>query len=88
VVQADGLDTELPRTIVAMITSNMMRAGRPGRVVLLLTGEIAKRTGLLMDSVIMTGNLATVHYAEIDRVVGRLPDLVELDGALRATLAV
>ena len=40
-----------------------------------------------MDSVIMTDNLVTVHYAEIDRVIGTLPDLTELDAALRRTLA-
>jgi hypothetical protein len=40
-----------------------------------------------MDSVIMTDNLAAVHAAEIDRVLGRLPDLAEIDAALRMTLA-
>jgi len=39
-----------------------------------------------MDSVVMTDNLATVHHTEIDRVIGRLPDLTELDSALRVTL--
>jgi mRNA-degrading endonuclease toxin of MazEF toxin-antitoxin module len=34
-----------------------------------------------MDSVIMTDNLATIRYAEIDRVIGRLPDLTLLDEA-------
>src|SRR5260370_38246233 len=32
IVQADGLGAELPRTVVAMITSNMARAGHPSRV--------------------------------------------------------
>jgi hypothetical protein len=40
-----------------------------------------------MDSVIMTDNLATVHYAEIDRVIGTFADSTELDAALRTTLA-
>jgi len=40
-----------------------------------------------MDSVIMTDNLATVRYSEIDRVIGAFPDQAELDAALRATLA-
>jgi hypothetical protein len=35
----------------------------------------------------MTDNLATVHLAEIDRVIGVLPDLTELDAAFRTTLA-
>jgi mRNA-degrading endonuclease toxin of MazEF toxin-antitoxin module len=40
-----------------------------------------------MDSVVMADNLATVHYAEIDRVIGSLPDMNDVDRALRTTLA-
>jgi mRNA interferase MazF len=84
VVQADELASDLPQTIVAMITSNIMRNGPPSRV--LVQGVNAKRSGLLMDSVIMTDNLATVRYEEIDRVIGRLQDVTDLDSALRSTL--
>jgi mRNA interferase MazF len=87
VVQSDQLGTELPQTIIAMITSNMSRAGHPSRVVVRIGSEKAKGTGLLMDSVIMTDNLATIRYSEIDRLIGTLPVLKELDAALRATLS-
>jgi mRNA interferase MazF len=87
VIQADQLDTGLPQTIVAMIASNMARAGHPSRVTVWGGSEGAKRAGLLMDSVIMTDNLATVQYSEIDLVIGTLQDGTELDAALRATLA-
>ena len=40
-----------------------------------------------MDSVIMTDNLATIHDSEIDRIIGHLDGLAELDTALRTTLA-
>jgi mRNA interferase MazF len=72
VVQVDQLGTNLPQTIVAMITSNMARGGYPGRVIVRVADEGARRSGLLMDSVIMTDNLATVRHAEIDRVIGTL----------------
>jgi mRNA interferase MazF len=85
VVQADRLDAELPQTIVAMITT--ARAGHASRVTVLPGGESAKASGLLMESVIMTDNLATVRYSEIDRVIGSLRDLTEIDAALRTTLA-
>jgi mRNA interferase MazF len=62
VVQADQPNTDLPQTIVAMITSNMLRAGRVSRVVVKLGSENAKRCGLLTDSVIMADNLATVRF--------------------------
>jgi hypothetical protein len=40
-----------------------------------------------MDSVIMTGNLATIQSSEIDRILGTFSGLRELDAALRTTLA-
>jgi mRNA interferase MazF len=86
VVQADQLGSDLPQTIVAMITGNMARAGHRSRVIVRVADESAKRSGLLMDSVIMTDNLATVREAEIDRVIGTFTDLSELNAALRTTL--
>jgi len=70
-----------------MITTNMARAGHPSRLLVRVVGQRANGTVLLMDSVIMTDNLATVHYSEIDRVIGTLPKTTELDAALRTTLA-
>ena len=87
VVQADQLGTGLAQTVVAMITSNMARAGHPSRVVVRLGTEGALESGLLTDSVIMTDNLATIHDSEIDRVIGAFMRLSELDAALRTTLA-
>jgi mRNA interferase MazF len=86
VVQADGLGTGLPQTIVAMVSSNMARAGHPARVMVRTGSQQAMGSGLLTDSVIMTDNLATIHYPEIDRVIGRF-DMKDVDAALRTTLA-
>jgi len=65
----------------------MARGSHSSRVIVRADTESAKRAGLLMDSVIMTDNLATVHYDEIDRVIGAFPEMTELDAALRTTLA-
>jgi mRNA interferase MazF len=70
-----------------MITSNMARAGPPSRVIARVGSESADRSGLLMDSVIMTDNLATIRYSEIDRIIGTVTGLKEIDAALRATFA-
>ncbi len=67
-----------------MITSNMTRSGHPSR---LIVRQSEKSSGLLTDSVVMTDNIATIHYDEIDRVIETIPDLSELDIALRTTLA-
>jgi len=40
-----------------------------------------------MDSVIATDNLATIHDSEIDRVIGHLAEMKDIDIALRTTLA-
>lgn len=87
VVQADELDTNLPQAIVAMITSNMARAGHPSRVVVRRAQHGSSDSGLLMDSVIMTDNLATVRAAVMDCVIGSLRSMTEVDAALRATLS-
>ena len=39
-----------------------------------------------MDSVIMTDNLATIRFSEIDRVIGTFKGLKEIDATLRTTL--
>ncbi|HYX29521.1 MAG TPA: type II toxin-antitoxin system PemK/MazF family toxin [Pyrinomonadaceae bacterium] len=86
VVQADNLATGLPQTIIAMITSNMVRAGHPSRFTLLLDSPEGKRAGILMDSVVMTDNLATVRESEIDRSLGVISDMTGVDRGLRRTL--
>jgi mRNA interferase MazF len=60
VVQADDLHTGLSQVIVAMITSQMSRAGHPSRVAVLLSTPSGQQSGLLADSVVMTDNVATV----------------------------
>jgi Growth inhibitor len=87
VVQADQLGTGISQVIVAMITSNMSRAGHPSRVTILKSSSAVIRSGLITDSVIMTDNLATVLLSELDQIIGSSPDMASIDTALRATLA-
>ncbi len=86
VVQEEGLNTGLSQVIVAMISSNLARAGHPSRVSVSLTTAEGQQTGLLTDSVIMTDNLATIHETALDRVLGTWPDMLVVDAALRHTL--
>jgi mRNA interferase MazF len=82
IIQADQLSTDLSQRIVAMITSNMARAGHPSRVTVRTGSEGAKGCGLLMDSVIMTDNLATILDSEIDRIIGTFRGMIEIGAAL------
>ncbi|MDJ1179904.1 type II toxin-antitoxin system PemK/MazF family toxin [Roseofilum sp. BLCC_M91] len=85
IVQADNLQTGLSQIIVAMVTSQMFRAGHPSRVTVLLNSPVGGQSGLLTDSVIMTDNLATISLAAVYRVIGSIPTS-EIDIALRHTL--
>ena len=85
VVQADGLSTGLPQTIVAMVTSNLSRSQHPSRVTVMKETPDGRQSGLLTDSVVMTDNLATILENEVDRVIGELP-METVDVALRHTL--
>ena len=86
IIQADNLQTDLQQVIVAMISSRMFRANHPSRVAILLSTPNGRQSGLLMDSVVVTDNLATVAESAIDRVIGSVP-MAEIDVALRYTLS-
>jgi mRNA interferase MazF len=86
VIQADGLNTGLPQTVVAMITSNRARAGHPSRVTISLATPEGRQTGLQSDSVIMTDNIRTILDSNLGRVIGSWPDMAAVGAALRHTL--
>ena len=68
-----------------MITSNMSRADHPSRVTILVSTPEGQQSGLIMDSVVMTDNLATVVESTIERVIGWMP-MEKVNAALRHTL--
>lgn len=85
VVQADNLQTGLSQVIVAMISSQIFRAGHPSRVTVLLSSPAGQQSGLLTDSVIMTDNIATITISAVHRHIGTLP-MTDVETALRHTL--
>lgn len=85
IVQENNLQTGLPQVIIAMITSQMSRAGHPSRVTVLLNTPEGQQSGLLTDSVVMTDNLATIVLSVIYRVIGSAP-MTDIDQALKHTL--
>lgn len=85
-VQADNLQTGLPQVIVAMISSQMFRAGHPSRVTILLSTPAGQQSGLLTDSVIMTDNIATITISAVHRLIGTLP-MADVETAMRHTFS-
>ena len=85
VIQVDNPGTNLPQTILAMITSNLTRAGHPSRVVIRQNSTAGLQAGLLTDSVVMTDNIVTVLENAIDRSLGQIQDMSDVDLALKYT---
>ena len=85
IVQADGLATGLPQVLVAMVTSNMRRAGPRCRVSIPVGSPEGRASGLLSDSVVMADCLATIYTKAIHRIIGHA-DMLQVDEALRAAL--
>lgn len=85
IIQANNLQTGLSQVIVAMISSQMSRAGHPSRVTVLRNTPEGQQSGLLTDSVIITDNLATILLSAIYRIIGSLP-MTDIDKSLRFTL--
>ncbi len=83
IIQRDGLDSVLAQIMVAMISGNSLRAVHPSRVLIRLSDAENCITGLDLDSVVVTDNLATIVHHEIDRVIGRIPAMRLVDAALR-----
>jgi mRNA interferase MazF len=87
VLQRDALVSGLPQTVIAMISSNPLRAGHPSRVSIATASPEGRAAGLRLDSIVMTDSLSTVLDAEIDSVLGKPPDMAKVDAATRHTLA-
>jgi mRNA interferase MazF len=88
IIQADGLNTGMRQHVVAMITSNMYRANHLSRVTILMDSTEGKSTGIRIDSIIMTDNLATISESEIDSILGTLPNMSEVESALKHTFGI
>ncbi len=88
VVQENNLKTGIAQLVVAMISSNMKRAGHPSRITILLSDKLAIGTGLRLDSVIMTDNLATIELAQFRTKIGSFSKIEFVDQALRKTLGI
>lgn len=86
VVQADDLGTGLRQVVVALLTSNLSRAGHPSRVLLRADTPQGREAGTLSDTVVVTDNLATVRLEIVDRTIGSILDMTAIDLALAHTL--
>ncbi len=68
IVQADNLQTGLPQIIVAMITSQMVRAGHPSRVTILLNSLEEQQSGFSMFFGLILAPQLAVKFRKHDPV--------------------
>ena len=90
VVQADSFNKKMTNTVVAMITTNLARAGEASHQLVDITTPAGKQSGLLHSSVINCNTLTTVRQQDILRVLGSLPAgmMQQIDGCLKASLGI
>ena len=72
VVQNDRDNTRMARTIVALITSNIGRAGEDTQYLIDRGHPDFAGSGLHRDSAVNCSNLYTIRQSDISRVIGKL----------------
>ncbi|MEW6668514.1 MAG: type II toxin-antitoxin system PemK/MazF family toxin [Thermodesulfobacteriota bacterium] len=91
VVQCDRNNRRLDNTIIAMICTNVSRAGEePTQYLIALETPDGKQSGLVSTSVVKCENLFTVEQSLVKRVLGSLPEtsMVQIDKCLKASLGI
>lgn len=90
IVQNDRDNQRLRKTVIAMVTGNLTRAGDPSHFVIDPSTPEGASAGIHGRSLASCNNLFTVEQAEIRRVVGHLSDALKqrLNDSLRAALEI
>ena len=88
IIQNNRDNRRLDNTIIAQITTTMLRVNDPTHLLIPSVTPEGQQTGLLHDSVVSCNNLATVHEDRIYRVIGNLPEAImhRIDECLKVAL--
>lgn len=89
VVQNDRDNQRLSKTIVAMVTGNLRRAGEPTHLPIDPAMPDQAATGLHAKSLVVCVNLFTIEQSSVLRTIGQLSGktIDQLNDCLRAALA-
>ena len=89
-MQNDEDNKKLANTIIAQITSTLLRKGDKSHVFVAAATPEGRQTGLLHDSLISCNNLATIEQALVANVIGTLTDILmeQVDDCLKAALQI
>jgi len=88
VVQNDRDNSRMAKTIVALITTNVQRAGEITQYLIERTDPDFPASGLYRDSAVNCSNLYTIRQSDVSRVIGRLTPATmdRIDDCLKAAL--
>jgi mRNA interferase MazF len=88
VVQSDHYNALLQKTIVAMITGNLKRAGEPAHLLVDPATPEGAASGLSGPSLVSCNNLYTIDQGAIIRTIGQLPSalMLQVNNCLKAAL--
>jgi mRNA interferase MazF len=88
VVQNDGDNHRRINTIVIQITSNLRRVDDPTNHLIEVDTTEGKLSGLLQDSLVVCGNLATIEIDLVERVIGQLSseEMAKVEDCLKQAL--
>ena len=82
IVQSDAYNQSMQNTLVAEITSTLIRATDPAHLTIDVSTSEGRATGLLRNSVVSCINLATIHESRIDRIIGSISPTLMLKTAM------
>jgi len=88
VIQSNVYNQLIENTLVAQITTNLLRTSDPAHLLIEIATPEGHRSGLLHDSLVSCTNLATLDPSRIDRVIGSLSSAAmrRIDDCLKTAL--
>lgn len=88
VVQSDAYNTKIRNLIVAAVTTNLRHAADPASLLIDVSTQDGRATGLRQNSVVSCINLATLSDTLIARKIGQLSAtlLSQVNGCLHVAL--
>ena len=90
VVQNDRDNARMTKTIVALITTNLRRAGEDTQYLIERSHTDFRASGLYRDSAVNCSNIYTIRQSDVSRVLGRLSSgtMESIDACLKAAIGV
>ena len=90
VVQNNEDNRKIGNTVIAFVTSVLLRRGDKSHVFIDISTPEGKQTGLLKNSLVSCNNIATIEQNVISKTIGSLAvsTLKEVNACLRAALEI